>query len=362
MTLRGARAVLAAAALAAALPGAAVGQEAPEPGPLRVAVVEGAPFAMRGPDGAWEGLSVDLWDAVAAQAGIAYVWADEPGPDPLAGLAAGSLDLAIGVIGPDAETERRADFSHPYYVSPLGIALRAAEPSGFRALLRAVSSTGFIAGVVLLAAMVAIFGFLMRTVERRANPGKFGDPGVAGLGQGMWWAVVTLATVGYGDSVPITRAGRLLASAWMILSMVVMVLITGHIAASLTTENLSSPSAALAELPRMRVGVREGPVAGEALRGLGVRAESFGDVAAGLEALQEGRIDAFVADWAELSWTSAGGSGVLLSDVVFEPQALAFALPLDGALRKPLNVALLEVLDSPAWIGLQQRYLASRIP
>ena len=56
--------------------------------------------------------------------------------------------------------------------------------------------------LVLLLASSTVLHF----VERDAQPDKFGDmPGA------LWWGVITLATVGYGDIVPVTPLGRLLS-------------------------------------------------------------------------------------------------------------------------------------------------------
>lgn len=60
---------------------------------------------------------------------------------------------------------------------------------------------GYLAGVT---AVLGIgVGFLMTLTDRTDFP-TFGD--------GVWWAVVTLGTVGYGDIVPHTGWGRVLGS------------------------------------------------------------------------------------------------------------------------------------------------------
>jgi voltage-gated potassium channel len=42
------------------------------------------------------------------------------------------------------------------------------------------------------------------------------DSGINGFNNALWWAVVTVTTVGYGDIVPETTAGRLIGAALML--------------------------------------------------------------------------------------------------------------------------------------------------
>jgi voltage-gated potassium channel len=50
---------------------------------------------------------------------------------------------------------------------------------------------------------VLLFASLLHAIEADVQPDKFGT-----IPQAMWWAIVTLGTVGYGDVVPITPLGK----------------------------------------------------------------------------------------------------------------------------------------------------------
>jgi voltage-gated potassium channel len=80
--------------------------------------------------------------------------------------------------------------------------------------------------MVLFLASVAVY-FL----ERDAQPVAFGSVPAA-----LWWAVATLTTVGYGDVVPITPLGRLVAAFVMICGLGVFGLWTGILATGFAAE------------------------------------------------------------------------------------------------------------------------------
>jgi voltage-gated potassium channel len=74
----------------------------------------------------------------------------------------------------------------------------------------------------------------------------------ATIGEGMWWAVQTVTTVGYGDAVPTTVLGRLLASVVMLLGIGFVTVITASITGAFVSrsrreQNLEGPGSGRAE-------------------------------------------------------------------------------------------------------------------
>lgn len=80
--------------------------------------------------------------------------------------------------------------------------------------------------MVLFLASVAVYFF-----ERDVQPGTFGSVPAA-----LWWAVATLTTTGYGDVVPITPYGRIVAALVMICGLGVFGLWTGILATGFAAE------------------------------------------------------------------------------------------------------------------------------
>ena len=60
--------------------------------------------------------------------------------------------------------------------------------------------------VVILTGAVLLFASLLYAIEHNVQPEKFGT-----IPQAMWWAIVTLGTVGYGDVVPVTVLGKIVS-------------------------------------------------------------------------------------------------------------------------------------------------------
>ncbi len=85
----------------------------------------------------------------------------------LSGVQSNSLDAAVAAITVTSDRERVMDFTHPFYMTGLGIAVSAAGGPPWLAVVRRVLSRQFLAVVGLLALVLMSVGFLMWLFERK---------------------------------------------------------------------------------------------------------------------------------------------------------------------------------------------------
>jgi len=80
-----------------------------------------------------------------------------------------------------------------------------------------------------LSALLLAVGALVWFMERKKNGDQFNGKTMHGLGDGFWWAGVTLTTIGYGDKAPVTIAGRTVAMLWMLMGLAVSAALTATV-------------------------------------------------------------------------------------------------------------------------------------
>ncbi len=83
--------------------------------------------------------------------------------------------------------------------------------------------------VVAVLCLVVIFGSLMYLIEGEEN-------GFTSIPRSVYWAIVTLTTVGYGDIAPKTALGQIIASVMMIVGYGIIAVPTGIVTVEMTRE------------------------------------------------------------------------------------------------------------------------------
>ena len=87
-------------------------------------------------------------------------------------------------------------------------------------------SRELLCSMLVVLVLLLISALMMYSIESRAQPSAFKN-----AVDGMWWAVVTLSTIGYGDIVPITMIGRFLSMLMTLLGIMLVAVPGGIITA-----------------------------------------------------------------------------------------------------------------------------------
>ncbi len=316
------------------------------------------PFSMRSEDGQWTGISIDLLREVKVELesgsghDIAVEFKVMPLPEMLDAVEAGEVDIAAAAITVNYEREKRMDFTHSFYNSGLGIAIGANQRrSGWSGIFDAVFSRTFarILAGLLFAMLISAVGIYL--FERRGNRDQFGNGWIKGIAAGMWWAAVTLTTVGYGDKVPRTVGGRLIGLVWMFAGLFIIAGFTAAVTSALTLTQLRSRISGPADLSRVKVATVDGSTSADYLRSRHVMFAKHSDIDSALKTLVSGQCDAVVYDAPILrhqAYQNYSGE-VFVLPVTFERQNYAFALPSGSPLRESINQVLLRQTSSPSW-------------
>lgn len=133
-------------------------------------------------------------------------------------------------------------------------------------------------GYVLLAVTVIVLA--AATLETTLEQHSAGPTGIHNFGDALWWATVTVTTVGYGDKIPITGAGKFVAVFLMLTGIGLVGFLTASVASYFVQQQDSGDLAAIKEqlrliqatLSELRAGSGSGP---------GARAQAIPEGSAG---------------------------------------------------------------------------------
>jgi polar amino acid transport system substrate-binding protein len=341
----------------------AYGTEQHETGPLRIAVYDVPPYGYVDTDGSISGVSVELWRRVAERMEREFKLIPVSDMESiLGGLEQGRFDAAIGAITITPEREERVDFSYPAHRSGVAVALR--KQSGPLFALMSYGAAVFELGFLILAmlTMLVLIGIAMWFIERPVRSGVQGsESSVVTLRDGLYWAVVTMTTVGYGDKTPKTTIGRAVAILWMLGSVVLVSLMSTSLVSRLTADRVETRDAAASiDLNGKKLAAVAQSSGAEYLDELHLRYAKFKDLPEALDALASGQSNAVVNSVGALQYFIAKryAKALELQQGLLAPAYMAIALPQHSPLKRPIDRALIRITTGAEWRSIEERYFA----
>lgn len=320
---------------------------------IKVGLTEAPPF-INISDKGYSGLCIDLWEDIAEELHIPFQYYQYDLATSFDSLQSGGLDMLVGPITVTAERIDHFSFSLPFFISSLGVTMREDHKFNFTDILVNIFSFAFLELIILLAVVISIAGTLIWFFEHKNHP-EDSDRGIKRLSDGIWWSAVTMTTVGYGDKIPHSRAGRIVALAWMFSSILIISSFTASIASTLTVNQMTSNFEGLSSLRTMDeelIGTVQGSSSAEYLANHYVYCTNFYKTALeGLNAVSKKEIDAFVYDESILkhliSAKEYGNVSVLPQ--TFNIEYYSFMVPKESKLLEKIDRILIKKIMGKPW-------------
>lgn len=143
------------------------------------------------------------------------------------------LDLMYGIV--NAQSKKEYLLKHPLEIAssllPFLRPLRLMRVISFGGLAIQKVAIGRQFAITLKVAITTLFVAYISAVQITISERMVEGSNIKNFGDGLWWAMTTVTTVGYGDKFPVTTEGRILAVALMIMGISLVGVITASVAA-----------------------------------------------------------------------------------------------------------------------------------
>ena len=329
---------------------------------VTIGLVPISPFAFKHEDGEFTGFDVELWRAIAQDCGLEASFVQRASLEELlTSVEQGQVDAALGAITITEQREIRLDYSHQYIRSGLQIMV---PPTKQVSATRTIASNLFQAknlpwllgglGFIVISALLAWW-------SERGNSESFDDAFNPGFFEALYWTVVTMSTVGYGDYAPRRPLGRFVAVLVIFSGISVYGTLIAKGASLMTVDQLQHEIQGPGDLPRKRVATVKGSTSADVLREVGALVVGVAEIEQAYPLLQQGKVDAVVFDAPTLQHycNGAGAGKAFLTGPLFEIQHYGFVFASGSPLRERVNRSLLRMHRNGVYDKLHARYFGS---
>lgn len=324
---------------------------------LTVGVTNAPPFIIIDEDKI-TGLTIDLWNNISDSLDIDYHFVETRYEDVTSNISEGEINISIAPMAISSLHAETTFYSQPFYITTMCVAVENHYESGFVTIVKNLFSFSFLKTIGLLLFINFSIGTLIWLAERKDNP-AFSNK-LNGIIDGFWWSWVTMTTVGYGDKSPQSKNGKILATIWMLVAILIISGFTATISSELTTRRLQNNVSSIHDLHKMKVGCIKDRNTSVYLRYKHIDYKEYPSMESAFAALEKGDINALVDDGATLSYyfdkkEKYFNKKISLIELPNNKEYYCF-MSSDPLLVNKINPYLLSFLESEHWDKLLRKY------
>lgn len=307
-----------------------------------------------------KGIAIEIWENMANKKSWNYTYKTfDNVENALYALNKGELDVVVGPVSITSQRLENMRFSQPFYNSSLAIVSRVDELTLWQKV-KPLFSIKLLFAVGIFLVILAIVGTLLWLAERKRSPDQFPLKITDGIGTGMWLAIVTMSTTGYGDKAPITLWGRIIAGSWMIISIIFATSMVAGIASTLTLSSLGTSTISnIEQLSGRKVATIFASPSESFLKEHKARITGSNNLVEAMSKLKDKEVDAVVYDRSQLLYYMKNhkDENLFIAKAEYFKQGYGFAFPEDSKLIYEVNRTLLELAENQETLNIVHHYL-----
>ncbi|MDV7340145.1 transporter substrate-binding domain-containing protein [Terasakiella sp. A23] len=329
---------------------------------LKVGLWEIEPFVMKGPDGDWTGLAIEVWEEVARELGFDYHYVVYDHYGLLEAVKKGDVDVGLADIPADHDFEEFFEYSRTYFHSDLAIASRADAGSTVLQVLDTLTSPTVLKVMAVMLLIVFLTAGIFWVVERHQNDEVYDDRHRKfNFFNGALWAMLLITAQEPDVFKNKSFIGRIVGMLVLVIGVTVSASYIALITSSLTVSEMTATVRGAEDLPHIKVASLSDSRASEYLDEHHLKHNQYETLGVAMTALAEKRVDAVVADEVELRYYVRKHAEQKLSviPVHLETEYYALAFPEWSDLPAQVNTVILQFIESPLWKELLKRHLGN---
>ena len=325
---------------------------------LDVAIEITAPCVML-EDGTYTGFDIELWEEIARELNLSFTYYETTLNDIFTDLAEGRADVGFSCITVTNQREQIVDFSHHYLDSGLRIMVLSKPKFSLIESVKSFYSPKVVRSLTYIGLFIIICGHVFWWVERGRK--HIDTKYFPGIFQAYWYIVVTMTTVGYGDIVPRSWIGRMMAFLVMLIGIGFFGWAIAQLSSAITLQTLQSDITDHWDLRDKLVSTVEGTTSVPALEKLGAVVVPAKTVDIAYEKLLNEEVHAMVFDSPVILYHARqkGAGRVSVVGPLFDIQYYGFLFQQRSELREPVNRALLKLRNNGTYDKLYHKWFGS---
>lgn len=305
------------------------------------------------------GFEIELWEEIAQSLSLNFEYKELKFKSLIPSISNNKIDIAFAGITRTEEREKIVDFSHFSLNSGLLILLSSQSKINISTFIKTIigksyKKTFYLAFLIFL----TVFAFANVIWLLELGSGVFSSSYLNGVGEGIWWIIGTISTVGYGDFAPKTALGRLFGILVIIIGISLFGLLVAKLSSLFTLKGMQYQIKSYRDLSGKKVATKAHTTAQDELINIGAKVTTVHKIEQAYELLEKNKVEAVVFDAPAIKhflYTQKDQKFISVGDV-FSPQTYGFAFQNNSPIKESVNREILKLMESGKYDMLYKKW------